>query len=349
MIAEIRLQQYRSYKDKSFNFAPGVNIVVGPNASGKTNLLEAVMVVCQGGSYRAPDNELIMHKKDWARIDAKSENGERTVKLMTNPKPNKEFTINNKKLKQLRANDQIPIVLFEPNHLLILSGSPELRRNYLDGILELIKPGYKKTKKDYIKTLRQRNFLLKSGRAKQMSELFPWNVRLSHLGGFIAASRHELTQSLNKDINKAYGHLSNNKDKITLAYKSTVELESYESLLLKKLEADYELDLLRGFTARGPHREDLEVLINNKQPTLSASRGENRSITIALKSLEHDIVKKSTNQSPIILLDDVFSELDENRSHQLTSLIKNSQTIITSTSVNSIKKLKTNQVIKTTK
>ena len=101
MIAEIRLQQYRSYKDKSFNFAPGVNIVVGPNASGKTNLLEAVMVVCQGGSYRAPDNELIMHKKDWARIDAKTDSEARTVKLTSNPKPNKEFTINNKKLKQL--------------------------------------------------------------------------------------------------------------------------------------------------------------------------------------------------------------------------------------------------------
>ncbi|MGH7234712.1 MAG: AAA family ATPase, partial [Candidatus Saccharimonadales bacterium] len=131
MIAEIRLQQYRSYLDQSFKFKPGVNIVVGPNASGKTNLLEAVMVVCQGGSYRAPDSELIMHSKNWARIDALVDGHPRSVKLMAKPFPSKEFVIDNKGYKLLSSNNQLPVVLFEPNHLLMLSGSPELRRNYL--------------------------------------------------------------------------------------------------------------------------------------------------------------------------------------------------------------------------
>ena len=344
MIAEIRLKQYRSYQDQSFKLSGGVNIVVGPNASGKTNLLEAIMVVCQGGSYRAPDSELIMQSKDWARIDALTDEGPRSVKLNSKPFPTKEFVINSKNFKQLRAANQLPVVLFEPNHLLILSGSPELRRNYLDGILELIKPGYKKTKSDYLKTLRQRNALLKSGR-KNNSELFPWNVRLSHLGGLLAASRHELSQTLNKDIGQAYEALSSSKDKITIRYKSTVELVSYESLLLKKLEADYELDLLRGFTSHGPHREDLEILINQKHPSNVASRGEARTITIALKTLEHNVIREHTGKPPIILLDDVFSELDEQRGQLLTKLISENQAIITTTSLNTSKGFKSSNII----
>ena len=341
MIAEIRLQQYRSYLDQNFKFSPGVNIIVGSNASGKTNLLEAVMVACQGSSFRASDNELIMHSKHWARIDAQSSSGPRSVKLKNNPTTLKSFEINNKPYKQLSLNNQLPVVLFEPNHLLMLSGSPELRRNYLDGILELTKPGYKKAKRDYLKTLRQRNALLKSGRTN-LNELFPWNIRLSHLGGDIAASRHELVLTLNKGINSAYRALSNSKDKIALNYKSTVELDSYESLLLKKLDADYELDVLRGFTAHGPHREDLEILINKKLPSMVASRGEARTITIALKTLEHNIIKRSTGKTPIILLDDVFSELDDARSMQLTELMNNNQTIITAANLSS-RYFKTNQ------
>ncbi len=337
MIAEIRLKQYRSYLDQSFKLSNGVNVVVGPNASGKTNLLEAIMVVCQGGSYRSPDTELIMKSKQWARIDATTDSGTRSVKLSTKPFFAKEFVLNNKTTKQLNTANQLPVVLFEPNHLLILSGSPELRRNYLDGILELIKPGYKKIKQDYLKTLRQRNTLLKNG-SKNNSELFPWNVRLSHLGGLLAASRHELSKTLNKNIAPAYESLSSSKDKITITYKSAVNIIGYESLLLKKLETDYELDLLRGFTAHGPHREDLEILINDRRPIDVASRGESRTITVALKTLEHNIIKDRTGKTPIILLDDVFSELDLTRRKMLIKVIPAQQIIITTTDTNGILK-----------
>ncbi|MGH7234051.1 MAG: hypothetical protein ACREF7_01225, partial [Candidatus Saccharimonadales bacterium] len=216
-----------------------------------------------------------------------------------------------------------------------------------DGILELIKPGYKKARRDYLKTLRQRNALLKRG-PKNSSEMFPWNVRLSHLGGTLAAARHELTHNLNKDIGNTYKSLSSSKDKITLTYKSAVELNAYESLLLKKLELDYELDLLRRFTAHGPHREDLEVLINKKLPSNAASRGETRTITIALKTLEHNLISEHAGRPPIILLDDVFSELDETRINQLASLINENQSIITSTSISDkLRKLKHANLIKT--
>ncbi len=345
MIAEVRLQQYRSYLDKKFQFSPGVNIIVGPNASGKTNLLEAVEVICKGGSYRASDIDLIMHSKNWSRIDATGSFGNRTLKLHDNTQLKKEFILDDKTYKRLRINQQIPIVLFEPNNLLMLSGSPELRRNYLDGILELTKIGYKQTKNNYIKTLKQRNALLKRGKTTT-SELFPWNVRLSHLGGYIAASRVELVTDLNKNISGVYTALSSSKDNISLSYKTSLDVESYESSLLKKLETSLQLDLIKGFTTYGPHRDDLEILINNHSPSVVASRGENRTITISLKTLETDILNKELGKKPIVLMDDVFSELDKERSKQLSLFMTGYQSIITTTDMHSVPRLKNIKSIK---
>ena len=313
-------------------------MIVGPNASGKTNLLEAVMVVCSGKSYRAPDGELINHAKTWARIDAETESGTRSVKLTKGPKTLKEFVLNNKTYKRLSLANQLPVVLFEPNHLLMLSGSPELRRNYVDAILDTIKPGYKKTRSDYLRTLKQRNYLLKSGRATK-NNLFPWNVRLSHLGGLIAISRAELTDELNKNISNVYCSLSNKKEKISLNYKPAARLDLYETDLLNKLESSLEQDRTRGFTTNGPHREDLEILINNKPTSYAASRGETRTITIALKTLESEMIKKQLDRSPVILLDDVFSELDERRTRQLAVFLTGHQSIITATDNNDFNSL----------
>lgn len=339
MIAEIRLQQYRSYMDQTFRFNPGVNIIIGPNASGKTNILEAVMVACQGGSYRASDQELINHECDWARIDLRLNNSERIVRLVKQEKTTKQFDIDGKTYKRLGNNQQIPIVLFEPNHLLLLSGSPELRRSYLDGILEQIKPGYKKIKNDYLKTLRHRNALLKTPRT-QPSDMFVWNVRLSHLGGIIAILRDELIQELNLQITDQYRAISNDKKEIELMYKHLVDKEQYESALLKKLESNFELDILRGFTGVGPHREDVEVTINHKSINSVASRGEARSLVVGLKVLEAEIIRQKTNQKPLVLFDDVLSELDVERKLAINNLLVSHQTLITAANIETTKAIK---------
>jgi len=135
MIANIRLQQYRSYFDDSFEFKDGVNIIVGPNASGKTNLLEAILVAARGSSYRARENDLIAFGKPWSRLDAHTESTHRTVKLLADPLPQKTFEIDGRVLKRLSMNLALPTVLFEPNHLALLSGAPERRRDYLDDLL----------------------------------------------------------------------------------------------------------------------------------------------------------------------------------------------------------------------
>jgi len=138
MITDIRVQNFRSYNDESFEFIPGVNIIVGPNASGKTNLLEAILMLCSANTYRGKDTELIKHKKSWARIDAHHQNNTlRTLKIENiNTKITKNHELDGKKYKKLPLEKTVPIVVFEPNNNLLFHNNPEGRRNYLDDILE---------------------------------------------------------------------------------------------------------------------------------------------------------------------------------------------------------------------
>jgi DNA replication and repair protein RecF len=140
MISTLRLQNFRSYADASFEFDPGVNIVVGPNASGKTNLLEAVLVLARGSSYRARDAELIKFDKPWARLDGFFEKHTRTVKLEP---PSKTYIIDDKPYKRLSLDKTLPTVYFEPNHLQLMVRGPEQRREYFDDLLERSQPAYR--------------------------------------------------------------------------------------------------------------------------------------------------------------------------------------------------------------
>jgi DNA replication and repair protein RecF len=333
MITDLRLQQFRSYLDDSFEFDPGVNIVVGPNASGKTNLLEAVLVVARGASYRTKDSELVMFQKPWARLDANvaSDAGPRTVKIINEPKPSKTFEIGGKQYKRLSHNTALPIVLFEPNHLMLLSGGPERRRNYLDELLEQTTPGYATTRRQYKRALAQRNSLLKQASNLNDTTIFPWNVRLSQLAGQIVRARAELVATIQAQISDLYRELSHTTTDVEAVYDSRWATDSYESNLLSKLEADISLDRMRGFTAAGPHREDLLVLYNGHLAQETASRGEVRTAVLALKIIELKIIEAVRETAPLLLLDDVFSELDGSRRHALTDYLAPYQTFITTT------------------
>jgi DNA replication and repair protein RecF len=331
MIANLRLQQFRSYSDDSFEFSQGVNIIVGPNASGKTNLLEAILVVARGSSYRVHDVDLIAFKKPWARLDAiMDDDTERIIKLVREPRPSKSYDMGGKPLRRLTAQYQLPVVLFEPNHLLLLSGSPEARRAYLDDLLEQTTPGYLTVRQQYARTLRQRNALLKRGPGV-VEQLFPWNLRLSELAGKIVRARHDLVITLNDRLPQLYKDLSHSPAEVLMVYESRFEPLQYETLLLKKLEASQELDIARGFTGSGPHREDFTITYNGHQATESASRGEIRTAVLALKIMELQLIEQASGRRPLILLDDVFSELDGSRRKLLTAYIEQYQAFITTT------------------
>ena len=345
MLAEIRLQNFRSYKNDSFEFDPGVNIIVGPNASGKTNLLEAILVLSQGSSYRVRDSELVAFAAPWARLDARMVQGaERTVKIVLEPQPSKSYELEGKVYKRLTAKHSVPIVLFEPNHLQMFTGGPERRRNYLDDLLEQTDVGYGTIRRQYKRTLAQRNSLLKQHRTSDIkSQLFPWDVRLSQLAGQIVRARSDIVSAIQKQLPALYRDLSRTKTKVAASYGAQFPIDTYETAMLKKLEASIEIDKLRGFTATGPHREDLIVLFDGHPAQDTASRGETRTLVLALKIIEMKLITKARGATPLLLLDDVFSELDGARRRALTEHLKDYQTFITTTDADIVLKHFTDQ------
>ena len=329
----MRLQNFRSYLDDSFEFSDGVNIVVGPNASGKTNLLESILVVARGGSYRANDGDLVNFDKPWARLDGElNDSNKRTVKIVKqSEKANKSYVFNDKPYARLTHTHTLPIVLFEPNNLFLLQGQPDARRIYMDDLLEQLEPGFGAIRKHYRRVLAQRNALLKRQPRDIEQQMFVWNVRLSELGGHIAGERLKLITQLNDQIGYLYQSIAQSKTKVTAAYESRLPFESYETSLLRKLESSLHTDMQRGFTAVGPHRDDLVLRFDGVSATETASRGETRTALLALKVFELGLLEKTRGTKPILLLDDVFSELDGKRRHALTDYLKNYQTFITTT------------------
>ncbi len=332
MITDLRLQNFRSFADASFELNQGVNIIVGPNASGKTNLLEAILVLAKGSSYRAKDSELIQFHKPWARIDGHNpDSTQRTVKLTSEPTKTKHYEINGKIYKRLSLTNSLPVVLFEPNHLRLLTGSPDGRRDYLDDLIEQTTVGYGTTRRQYRRTLAQRNRLLKQAARASQAQLFPWNVRLSQLAGQIFRARNQLTDQINSEITQLYKQLSSTTVKITTNYSNKWPISDYETRLLKKLEIDQAEDQTRGFTSSGPHREDLLINFDDRPAQEVASRGEIRTTVLALKIIELKTIEAARQTTPLLLLDDVFSELDGKRRHTLTDYLSPYQTFITTT------------------
>jgi DNA replication and repair protein RecF len=243
MITSIRLQNFRSYKDGSFEFDPGVNIVVGPNASGKTNLLEAVMVLARGSSFRARDIDLMQFNKPWTRLEGNFENQNRVVKIEANADQTiRTFIIDDKPFKRLALDRTVPIVLFEPNHLQLITRGPEARRDYLDELLERSQTHFKTLSAGYRRTLAQRNALLKQHRVRATEQLFAWNIRLSELGAQIVEARQSLIDQINKGISKDYGRIAGKRTKVELKYDCQFPAQNYASRMLSTLEKNINKD-----------------------------------------------------------------------------------------------------------
>lgn len=339
-ISSLRLQNFRSYKDASFEFNEGVNIIIGPNASGKTNMLEGLVYVAIGGPFRAHDRENIRAKAAWARLDGVTNNNQtRVVKLTREGElVKKEFEIDDDSKKRLPFTDTIPIVLFEPDDLQALTTSPEKRRSFVDAILMQVDAEFSRQQREYNRVLAQRNRLLKQGRAAAKASIFAWNIRLSELGGFVVAKRLKLLGQLNKGLGESYSQLASKKHRVLLAYQSVLPQAQYASELLKNLELLLETDLARGFTTIGPHRDDIGITINGTPIYHHASRGETRTTLLALKIQETRLLEAARGQKPLLLLDDVFSELDGARRRALTNFIKDYQSFITTTDADIVDK-----------
>lgn len=341
MITSIRLQNFRSYSDSAFEFEPRTNIIVGPNASGKTNLLEAVYYVCSIGAFRASDHQNIKKGESWARIDTTTnKNQQRTLKLsIENNRIKKQIEIDGVELKRPKNTDVIPVVLFEPNQLYELVTSPEERRNFLDSLACQIYPENSTTLKDYKRTLSQRNRLLKQDYKDVTNTIFAWDIRLSELAQSIVDKRIKVINELNKTLTQNYTGIAGGNNTLLTSYESKITNNaSYGSRMLKILEADLNKDLARGFSSVGPHRDDLSIMLDGNELRGFASRGETRTAILALKKCETSLLEEKTRRKPILLFDDVFSELDGKRRKLLTGFLNDYQTLITTTDADIIDK-----------
>ncbi len=337
MIRSLRLQNFRSYSDYTTELASGVNIIVGPNASGKTNLLEAVYVINRGKSFRVSDKDLIKHGENWARIDSRADSSNRVWKLEEKDgKHDKSFDIDSTVVKRLTKKNQQPTTLFEPGHLRLLNGSPETRRAYLDQILVQTNQEFYDALKKYNRALRQRNSLLKQTMNPRPDDMFVWDVKLSEYGGVINAKRKELADHINSVVSDNYSKVAGEKTEVKLEYVDSLVAKDYISGFLKTLQETLGLDSKRGYTTQGPHREDFKVYIGGEDGATSASRGESRTLVLVLKLIELKLLEKELKQEPLLLLDDVFSELDGKRRRALTEHISGYQTLITTTDAEAV-------------
>lgn len=335
MISQITLKNFRSYKSSKFDFSNKTNIILGKNGAGKTNILEAILFLASGKSYRASDIDLIKNNENTTVLEAEFDEKKRSVKFDINK--DKLFNINNTKYKRMRFDQTIPIVLFEPEFMQIISRGPDVRRDYFDSLLSRINPQHTTTLNKYKRVLAQRNNLLKN-RDFSNDEMFVWNIKLSELGGVIAANRSNLVNEINKSISEVYSEIASKKNKISASYSSKIDIKNYTSNLLKGLEKNISTDREQGFTALGPHRDDFEFMINNQNANISASRGESRTILLAMKIIETKLIKNAREKPPILLLDDVFSELDEDRQGKLVDFFYDNQVIITTTTITPLMK-----------
>lgn len=330
ILKTLRVQNFRTHSDFILEIGEKSTLISGANGSGKTSLLEAIYFALQGTSFRSSDKEILRNDgSSWFRIDLKDSRDSLRTIIFNNAvqKSKKQFLVDGNKKARLNANLRIPVVLFEPDDLQLLSGSPTRRRNFLDYFLSQIFPNFQLALTRYNKALKQRNNLLKRDNVSK-DELFPWNLMLAEYGAEIISKRQDFLELLNSKIEEVYFEISGVKDEIEIDYLGE---KVSKNEILAILSENIERDKILGYTNFGPHKHDIQFIFNKKPAQNVASRGENRSLVLALKFIETDILADLTSKRPIVLLDDVFSELDDDRQKLLTKHFSKYQTIITST------------------
>lgn len=328
-IRRLRVQHCRNHQDKSFKFTSRVTVFVGKNGSGKTTLLEALYIALRGTSFRGSDMEFLQDTTSWWRIDVEAAD-KRIIKFDSEKTSGrKKIEIDEKVSYRLPAQKKHPVVLFEPDDLRLLSGSPSRRRKFIDTFISVTSPSYVTVLRRYERAIKQRNALLKQ-KDITSDDVFVWDVAIGEYGSEIIKKRIEVIERINKHFNETYASIAGTNDTVSVHYSHTL-IGSIQQRLMNELRGSFERDKLLGATSVGPHRHDILFEFNGRPAMTVASRGEVRSIILALKFIEVDVAEEITGEAPIILLDDVFAELDETRQERLAEKCRDNQMFITST------------------
>jgi len=333
IIKSIELSDYRNYDHLSLEFSPGTNILYGDNAQGKTNILEAIYVSATTKSHKgSKDRDIINFDKEEAHIRTviEKENIDTRIDMHLRKNKSKGLAIDGQRVK--KAADLIGlcnVVFFSPEDLGIIKNGPSERRRFVDMELCQLDSFYFYNLSNYNKIVDQRNTLLKDMYFNpQLREtLNIWDMQLVSYGSKIIERRKLFVEQLNEIIEGIHFSLSGGREKIKIVYEPDVEMDAFE----KKLQENQERDVRSKMTTVGPHRDDFSFLIGDVDIRKFGSQGQQRTAALSLKLSEIELVKKITKDTPILLLDDVLSELDSNRQNYLLNSIGTIQTIITCT------------------
>lgn len=340
IVQSLSYKDYRNLKDARVEPSDRVNVIHGKNAQGKTNLLEAIWVFTGGKSFRTTrDIDLIKFSRAEANLKMHIKNNIREMELKIEIEHGKRTVLINdiKQSVPSKLVGNFCAVVFSPTHLSLIKDGPALRRKFLDTAICQIKPTYSANLLKYNHVLAQRNSLLKKIKmaGKEDKTLDIWDESLAEYASRIILQRLSYTETLKNIADKIYRELAQEKENLSLSYKAVgvnkdlSDVSNIKSELIKKLEETRKEDIALGFTNHGPHKDELEIRIDKKSARFYASQGQQRSAVLAMKLAEASIVDKSIDEKPVILLDDVMSELDKQRQDYILNSITNWQVFIT--------------------
>ncbi|RLL41729.1 DNA replication/repair protein RecF [Oceanobacillus piezotolerans] len=348
-IEQLDLRNYRNYENLNISFDDKVNVIIGDNAQGKTNLMEAIYVLAFTKSHRTShEKELIQWEKEYAKIEGRvvKRNQKIPLEIIISTK-GKKAKLN--RLEQRRLSDyigSINVVMFAPEDLTLVKGSPQIRRRFIDMELGQIQPTYLYHLAQYQKILKQRNFLLKQLQKKAKSDINLLEVLTTQLiqhASIIIEKRFIFLELLKNWAVPIHHGISRNMEDLDIKYSPTIDVsesenkEKIDNIYYEKFQEIQGKEIERGTTLIGPHRDDLLFYVNNKNVQTFGSQGQQRTTALSLKLAEIELINKEIGEYPILLLDDVLSELDDYRqSHLLNTIQGKVQTFVSTTSVDGI-------------
>ncbi len=344
-ITTLKLKNFRNYQELDIDFSDHSNIFIGNNAQGKTNLLEALYIIGSTKSFRrVHDDQLLKIGQNNAGINAEiiKKGLKKTIKFDFIAKTGKKIWVNGKNSKKISDYlGNINVILFCPEDLMLIKGEAAFRRRFIDSLLCQTDNVYLSHLINFQRVLKQRNFLLKDiqERKKAKDVLGPWDEQLVSFAGVIAKKRDILIKNVNKILEMIYKKL-NIDEKMEIIYKDTIfkgenfEEEEYATKYKNKLKSINFEEIRKGMTIIGPHRDDLEIKLDNLNARFYSSQGQQRTMAISLRMAEVEYIYSVFSEYPILLLDDIFSELDDKRKGYLIKFLKpDIQIFITGTRV----------------
>ncbi len=336
-LRRMRLKGFRLYEEAVFAPCEGITVLAGDNAQGKTAVLEAVQLCCTGRSHRTVrDADFVRAGGEWASVEASVDrpDGEHSVRLVFSPGERRRMFING--AQAARSGElmgHMMGVLFSPEDLRMVKDGPAERRRFVDMELSQLKPSYYYALQRYNRALNQRGNCLRDGAPGEMIDL--WDEQLAETGALIMRERAAFLEVLARHAAEVYRDVSDGAERLEVRYRGNVDFDADEAALRQRLQdelfAARETDLRRGVTTRGPHRDDVELRLGAMDVRAFGSQGQQRTTALSMKLAELRVMRELSGEWPILMLDDVMSELDPGRRRRLLGHLPGVQTFVTCT------------------